>query len=235
MFATNSHNAKQTREVIRVPLTPEMRKLYDSILASHLQGKSNKKSVIPGNAATRLHLFSTLRKVANHPLLLRNRHTDEAAIEHLSTQLRMYGYFGNDESCSLTLVKREVEQMSDFNVHHAALEVVDEIPQRRKEMERYMLDESDLFCSPKLERLRTLIPELVGKGHRLLIFSQWTNCLDLLGCLLESLHMKFFRLDGQTQISTRQGMIDEFNKDKSIPVFLLSTKAGGMGECTVLI
>jgi SWI/SNF-related matrix-associated actin-dependent regulator of chromatin subfamily A containing DEAD/H box 1 len=204
-----------------------MKEMYNAILESHVKGK--KKNLISGTASDRFHLFTALRKVANHPLLLRNRHTSDEDIHHLAYHLRMYGYFGQAESCTLELVKREVKSMSDFHIHHAALDVIEEHECRRKEMERYVLRESDLFCSPKLETLRTRIPELVEKGHRILIFSQWTNCLDLLGCLLETLEMKFFRLDGQTPISTRQEMINEFNQNISIPVFLLSTKAGGMG------
>ena len=46
---------------------------------------------------------------------------------------------------------------------------------------------------------------------------------------MDSLKLKYLRLDGQTQVSERQGMIDTFNKDDSYPVFLLSTRAGGMG------
>ena len=54
-------------------------------------------------------------------------------------------------------------------------------------------------------------------------------CLDILGSFLESLNLSFFRLDGQTQIGSRQNLIDKFNNDNSIPIFLLSTRAGGMG------
>ena len=46
---------------------------------------------------------------------------------------------------------------------------------------------------------------------------------------MDSLKLKYLRLDGQTQVSERQDMIDTFNKDDSYPVFLLSTRAGGMG------
>ena len=46
---------------------------------------------------------------------------------------------------------------------------------------------------------------------------------------MESINFKYRRLDGQTSISERQTLIDEFNGDPSIPVFLLSTRAGGMG------
>jgi SWI/SNF-related matrix-associated actin-dependent regulator 1 of chromatin subfamily A len=46
---------------------------------------------------------------------------------------------------------------------------------------------------------------------------------------MDSLDIFYLRLDGQTSISDRQGLIDKFNNDSSIPVFLLSTRAGGMG------
>ena len=41
--------------------------------------------------------------------------------------------------------------------------------------------------------------------------------------------MKYLRLDGSTPVRTRQNMVDQFNSDDSIPVFLLATKAGGLG------
>ena len=90
--------------------------------------------------------------------------------------------------------------------------------------------EEDLFCSPKFVRLRSLLPELIGNGHRLLVFSQWTKIMDLMEILMNSsLNLKFLRLDGSTAVSERQDLIDTFNNDDSIPVFLLSTRAGGMG------
>ncbi len=51
---------------------------------------------------------------------------------------------------------------------------------------------------------------------------------------MEALGLRFVRLDGQTSISDRQNLIDEFNNDNSINVFLLSTRAGGMGRYTFL-
>jgi hypothetical protein len=51
--------------------------------------------------------------------------------------------------------------------------------------------------------------------------------LDILEVFLEKLGYRFLRLDGTTPVAERQEMIDEFNTDLSIPVFLLSTKAGG--------
>ena len=71
---------------------------------------------------------------------------------------------------------------------------------------------------------------MIEQQHRVLIFSQWTRCLDLLGCLMEAMSIRFTRLDGQTNIEVRQTLIDQFNNDSNISVFLLSTRAGGMGK-----
>lgn len=181
------------------------------------------------SSSAQQHLFTSLRKAANHPLLLRTRHTSEEAKNHLAKHLFQYGYFGRDETCTVDHVRRQLETFSDFDVHCAALDLIAENKFREGELGRYTLKQEDLFSSPKFERLRVLLPELIEKGHRILIFSQWKICMDLLGCLMESLNLEFLRLDGSTKISERQELIDRFNEDASIPVFLLSTRAGGMG------
>lgn len=215
----------KTRRLESVPFDEATRNVYESILEDHVKRQRSGDL----DVSAQQHLFTQLRKAANHPLLLRTRNRSRDAVKHLTTRFFEYGYFGRDSSCTAKHVEQELEKMSDFDIHLAALELIDENHCRKDEMERYTLEEHDLFSSPKFERLRVLLPELVSNGHRILIFSQWTKCMDLLGCLMESLDLKFFRLDGQTQISERQNLIDEFNKDPSIPVFLLSTRAGGMG------
>lgn len=47
---------------------------------------------------------------------------------------------------------------------------------------------------------------------------------------MDTLGLSFLRLDGQTAIGERQKLIDQYTNDASIPVFLLSTRAGGMGK-----
>lgn len=63
----------------------------------------------------------------------------------------------------------------------------------------------------------------------MLVFSQWTRLLDLLEVFMQALPMQYLRLDGSTPVRERQELIDRFNSDVSIGVFLLSTKAGGLG------
>jgi SWI/SNF-related matrix-associated actin-dependent regulator of chromatin subfamily A containing DEAD/H box 1 len=81
-----------------------------------------------------------------------------------------------------------------------------------------------------MNKLRVLVPQLIAEGHRVLIFSQWTKLLDILELLLHHLAIGFERLDGQTPVVERQGMIDSFNSHPlEKQVFLLSTRAGGLG------
>ena len=216
----------KNRRVELVPMDAPTRCKYESVLSSHIKARASKN-----DAAAQKHLFTALRKAANHPLLLRTRFTEEIERDELARLAQRYGLFGNDESLTLQLVRGELEGYSDFEVHCAALDMIADNPSkdRKKYLEKYTLKVDDLFSSPKFVRLQKLLPELIGKGRRILIFSQWTKVLDLLGLLLDNLSMKYSRLDGSTQVSDRQGMIDHFTKDTTIPIFLLSTRAGGMG------
>ena len=53
--------------------------------------------------------------------------------------------------------------------------------------------------------------------------------LDILQEALDYLNIRYVRLDGSTKTDERQALVDEFNEDEEITVFLLSTKAGGVG------
>jgi SWI/SNF-related matrix-associated actin-dependent regulator 1 of chromatin subfamily A len=203
--------------------------VYNAILSNHVNGSSGEKAQSQELAAfasmsAQKHLFTELRKAANHPLLLRTRFLDDQAIDDLSRRLLNYNYFGSDATCTLQLVKNQLEKLSDYDIHCAAYCLIEENPARREYLEKYTLMQDDMFCSPKFERLRVLLPELVQKGHRILLFSQWTRVLDLMDNLLEMLDMKFLRLDGSTNVSERQAIIDTFTNDPTIPIFLLSTR-----------
>lgn len=58
---------------------------------------------------------------------------------------------------------------------------------------------------------------------------QFTQLLDILQKAFDLKKIKYLVLTGTTPVDVRQSLVDEFNEDESILVFLLSTKAGGMG------
>merc|ERR1719402_959892 len=64
---------------------------------------------------------------------------------------------------------------------------------------------------------------------RVLIFSQFTMLLDVLERYLKIRGHKYMRLDGQTPVQERGDLIDKFNQDEEIFIFILSTRAGGLG------
>jgi hypothetical protein len=85
--------------------------------------------------------------------------------------------------------------------------------------------------SAKLETMLHLVEKMTDQGHQVLIFSQSTKMLNIIQrALLEALHLGVLRIDGDTKERVRQQLVDDFNNPKSRQnVFLLSTKAGGVG------
>uniref|UniRef100_A0A4W4EL23 DNA helicase n=1 Tax=Electrophorus electricus TaxID=8005 RepID=A0A4W4EL23_ELEEL len=84
--------------------------------------------------------------------------------------------------------------------------------------------------SGKLLLLQKMLRRLKEGGHRVLIFSQMTKMLDLLEDFLENEGYKYERIDGGITGAMRQEAIDRFNAPGAVQfVFLLSTRAGGLG------
>ncbi|KAK6200265.1 transcriptional regulator, partial [Scheffersomyces amazonensis] len=87
-----------------------------------------------------------------------------------------------------------------------------------------------IMSSGKMVLLEQLLTRLKKEGHRVLIFSQMVRMLDILGDYLSIKGYQFQRLDGGIPSSQRRISIDHFNApDSKDFVFLLSTRAGGLG------
>ena len=85
-------------------------------------------------------------------------------------------------------------------------------------------------ASSKLQLLEIMLPKLQERGHRVLIFSQFLDMLDMVEDFLDGLGLFYQRLDGSMNSLQKQKRIDEFNApDSNLFAFLLSTRAGGVG------
>jgi ATP-dependent DNA helicase len=91
------------------------------------------------------------------------------------------------------------------------------------------IDINLIKCSGKLIILDQLLPELIKRKHRTLIFSQMTGTMDILEDYLNMKSFNFCRIDGSTPQVEREKQINEFRSNSNIPVFLLSTRAAGLG------
>jgi len=81
--------------------------------------------------------------------------------------------------------------------------------------------------SAKLEELAKQVTQLRDEKHRMIIFSQFTSFLHHVRVLFDRSKIPYLYLDGSTK--NRKELIERFQKDGTIPVFLLSLKAGGIG------
>lgn len=85
----------------------------------------------------------------------------------------------------------------------------------------------NIMKSGKFEKLKAMLEEIIGEGHRILLFSQFVDMLDLIKAWLEREGIPYEYLTGKTK--DRQGAVERFNSTPSIPIFLISLKAGGTG------
>ncbi|KAG9451421.1 hypothetical protein H6P81_011386 [Aristolochia fimbriata] len=85
------------------------------------------------------------------------------------------------------------------------------------------------FDCGKLQELSVLLRRLKSEGHRALIFTQMTKMLDILEAFINLYGYTYMRLDGSTQPEERQTLMQRFNTNPKIFLFILSTRSGGVG------
>ena len=83
--------------------------------------------------------------------------------------------------------------------------------------------------SSKLEQCMEIIKEATKGGHKILLFSGYTSMFEFIEKELKDNDIKYFKLTGTTKVEERIELVEEFNKNEEIKVFLISLKAGGTG------
>ena len=81
--------------------------------------------------------------------------------------------------------------------------------------------------SGKLEDITHMLENAIAEGHKVLVFSQFVKHLELVRQYLKANKIDFAYLDGSS--TDRKEQVDRFNKEKTLKVFLISIKAGGLG------
>ncbi|BEI83784.1 hypothetical protein CcaverHIS002_0403880 [Cutaneotrichosporon cavernicola] len=92
------------------------------------------------------------------------------------------------------------------------------------------VDEQIVRTAGKFELLDRILPKLFATGHRVLIFFQMTEIMSIIADYFDYRGWKYCRLDGSTKADERQQLLSTFNDpDSPYQVFILSTRAGGLG------
>ena len=83
--------------------------------------------------------------------------------------------------------------------------------------------------SSKLNQCIQIVKDAVESGHKILLFSGYTSMFDIIEEKLNKENIRYYKLTGQTKVGERIKLVDEFNDNDDIKVFLISLKAGGTG------
>jgi len=187
--------------VVWVELTPEQRNYYRAIYEKqvHVLLEGAKAKHVPQLR----NLCMELRKVCNHPFLCDGLESDYG-------EKKRKALAASAERAKALAVEKGLAAPPPPPAEPTPLELL-------------------VGSSGKMTLVAKLLPKLKSQGKKVLIFSQFTIVLDLLEDYLHEMSYEFERLDGSTSQADRQAGIDRFNRDGSGFVYLLSTRAGGMG------
>ncbi|KAF6201628.1 hypothetical protein GE061_004021 [Apolygus lucorum] len=205
---------KKTNVVLKVPMDEEQKIKYNDLLE---EIREIAKKQDPDNPANFMSSFMQLRKLSNHPLTLRFHYQDTTLKEMASRLAADYGFKETNEDH----IFEDLCFSSDHDIH--------KLTQEHKCVGKFKLDDSLFKESGKFRKLDELLPKLKQEGHRVVMFSQFVFMLDIIEEYLRINNHEFCRLDGSTSMGDRQELIDDFNDDSEIFVFLLTTRAGGVG------
>jgi len=159
-----------------------------------------------------------LRKIANHPLLHREHYTSIKLVQ-MAQLLKKKSPFHHDSD--VKLLEEDMEVMTDYELSYLC--------SQHKCIDNFQLSDEVITASGKLHKLDEMLPRYRKEGKRVLLFTQFTMVLDIIQKYLSLRGMKFLRFDGSVHYDERMQLIDTFNNDKSYFIFILSTKAGGLG------
>jgi len=166
---------------------------------------------------------------------------DDKFEEHLSKLQNYYNSLNTSSNSASSAYTKEIERLKDKSDKNFSMK--SRMMDMRKTVNHpylieYPVTEDGMFYDSgpdmvdicgKLQVLDQMIVRLMNDGHKTLIFSQMTSMLDILGDYCNFKKWKFCRLDGSMNFLDRQANIDKFNQDPQYCIFLLSTRAGGLG------
>ncbi|KAL8691116.1 MAG: hypothetical protein Q9218_003590 [Villophora microphyllina] len=202
--------------VIKVAATELQQRLYETFVESmqaHLPGAADRRA----SQATLWASVSKLRLVCNHPWCFYENLTEK---EPKETKKRKHDQSVADGE---TKDDDEANEDADLGLSDSAI--------------RHQLTAFDGLTVPldsitlayKMTLLLQIVELCKAVGDKILIFSHSLSTLNYIEGVLQTKSKRYKRMDGKVATQKRQAMTKEFNREDSIDVFLISTRAGGTG------
>lgn len=227
--------------LVYCPLTDVQREFYQSTVDKTIlkkieernYGKNDAEAFSEGRPKRRVASkkvdYKMMMETANDSIMPANKKKDEEELETWIEAMIEYN--------------KPVEKLEKVKVSEVTVRLQNIMMQLRKvcnhpylleypldvKTGQYKIDEDLVLKCGKMKMLDRMLPALLKKGHKMLIFSQMTRMLDILEDYLIIRKIDYCRLDGSCGVDDRQESMDRFNCDPTVNVFLLSTRAGGLG------
>ena len=142
----------------------------------------------------------------------------------LYAQMKAEGIITSDGGKGFRGLNNTVMQLKKICNHPFVFEEVENA------MNPYSISNDLLWrVSGKFELLDRILPKFKRSGHRVLMFFQMTQIMNIMEDFLLFRGYKYLRLDGSTKADDRTSLLQDFNSDPELFVFILSTRAGGLG------
>ncbi len=199
--------------------------IFDYALPGYLKGKS--EFVKQYENFTNPVLLAELNKKTS-PFILRRLKGDVLDLED-KVENYSFSFMSDDErklyDAYLAQARGEL-QNDDYKISHV-LSLLTRLRELACEP-RLFLDDVKVPNS-KMDLLMEIIDEKSQEGHRMLVFSQFTSIFPFMQKRLETKGIKYLTLTGKTDPQERMELVNKYNSDSEIKVFLISLKAGGTG------
>ncbi|KAM5356245.1 hypothetical protein ACJ41O_002891 [Fusarium nematophilum] len=211
----------KTCNVVHCDMTESQKAVYAEYEALFKLEPSQRAKQARGRQNDQNNCWMQLRKAALHPLLFR-RHFDDGKVEKMARILMDKVPQAELHQPDIKHLVQELKNASDFELHLWCRDYP-------RLLQSFDLPSATELDSGKVKKVLSLVDQYQKNGDRVLVFSKFSRVIELLRevLALEGIHHRV--LMGNTNVSERQTLIDEFNEDPDIPVFLLTTGAGGTG------
>jgi SWI/SNF-related matrix-associated actin-dependent regulator 1 of chromatin subfamily A len=212
----------KTTRVVTCKMDPVQETIYRSYERRFRKSDSQDPStrVKEGRDNDTNNVWIQLRKAAIHPQLFR-RFFKDRDVEKMAEVLMKRVPQSELKQPRLDHLINELKALSDFELHLWCRDY--------KCINNYDLPDDSWTDCAKVKALLELVRGYQANGDRALIFTRFAKVIEILGECLASEGIEYLSLQGNTDVSARQELINEFNADETIPVFLLTTGSGGTG------
>ncbi|KAH8841853.1 hypothetical protein MCOR27_004940 [Pyricularia oryzae] len=215
----------KTSRVLYCDMDAAQLKIYNEYRDRFRTGKDGSRAAGGAAIASRTsndqnNVWIQLRKAAIHSQLFRRHFTDKKVAEMGDMLMRKVPQSRLKQDNKQHLIA-ELMDLSDFELH---VWCVDEPC-----IKKFDVEKDSWMESGKVQKLLELLRQFRKNGDRALIFTRFAKVIEILTECLSTAEVPHLTFQGSTAVDMRQDLIDEFNENKDLTAFLLTTGAGGTG------